>query len=129
MVFCHTSRRISHRYTHVPSLPDPPPFSLPSPPISLLQSPCLSSLVMQKIPIGYLFYTWYCKFLCYSLHTSPLLPPLLPPCPWVCSLCLFLFCCPENKFISAISSDSVYMCQYTVFIFLFLTYFTLYNGL
>ena len=24
------------------------------------------------------FYIWYCKFLCYFLHTSPLLPPLLP---------------------------------------------------
>ena len=45
------------------------------------------------------------------------------------SLCLFLRCCPENKSISAISSDSIYTCQYTIFIFLFPTYFTLYNGL
>ena len=30
-------------------------------------------------------------------------------------LCLFLHCCPENKVISAISSDSIYMCQYMVF--------------
>ena len=27
-------------------------------------------------------------------------------------LCLFLHCCPKNKFISAISSDSIYTCQY-----------------
>ena len=32
------------------------------------------------------------------------------------------------NFLSAISSDSIYMCHYTIFIFLFLTYFTLYNG-
>ena len=35
---------------------------------------------MQQIPIAYLFYTWYCKFLCYCLHMSPLFPLLLPPC-------------------------------------------------
>ena len=58
-------------------------------------------------------------YLCISL-----LPSSLPPCPQVCSLCLFLHCCPENKFISFIFSDSTYMCQYTVFIFLFLTYFS-----
>ena len=43
--FCHTSTRISHRYTHVPSLPGLPPISLPLPPFSLSQSPCLSSLI------------------------------------------------------------------------------------
>ena len=44
MAFCHTSTRISHRYTHVPSLLNLPPISLPIPPFSLSQSPCLSSL-------------------------------------------------------------------------------------
>ena len=50
MVFCHPSKRISHRYTHIPSLPDSPPFFLPSPPISLSQSPSLSSLAYRKSP-------------------------------------------------------------------------------
>ena len=81
-----------------------------------------------KFPLALCFTHGIVNF-CYSLYTSPLLPPLLPPCLLVCSLCLFLHCCPENKFISAISSDSIYMCQCTVFIFLFLTYFILYNGL
>ena len=40
-----------------------------------------------------------------------------------------LHCYPENKFFSAISSDSICMCQNTVFIYLSLTYFTLYSGL
>ena len=69
VVFCHTSPRISHRYTHVPSLPDLPPHPLP---FTLSQSPCLSSLRhIQQIPMGYLFYTRYSKILCSSLHTSP----------------------------------------------------------
>ena len=32
-----------------------------------------------------------------------------------------------NKFFSIISLDSVYKCKNTIFIFIFLTYFTLYN--
>jgi len=31
VVFCHTSTRISHRYTHVPSHPNLPPISHPTP--------------------------------------------------------------------------------------------------
>jgi len=49
VVFCHSSTRISHRHTHVPSLPNLPPISLPTPPFSLLQSPCLSSLSLHTI--------------------------------------------------------------------------------
>jgi len=67
-----------------------------------------------------------CTFPCYSLHTSHLLPLALPPGPQVCSPWLFLQCCPENKFISAIFLDSIYMHQNTIFIFLFLAYFILY---
>ena len=92
VVFCHTSR-FSHRYTHVPSLPSPSP----SHPSACHNTHVWVSRVIQLIPIGYLFYIWYCKFLCFSLHTSPLVPPLLLLCPWVCSLCLFLHCCPKNK--------------------------------
>ena len=32
VVFCHTSTRISYRYTHVPSLSNLSPISLPIPP-------------------------------------------------------------------------------------------------
>ena len=49
------------------------------------------------------------------------------PCPEVCSLCLFLHCCPENKFINAIFLDSIYISiQY---LHLFLSYFCLCNRL
>ena len=105
VVFCNTSTRTSHRYTHVPSLPNLPP-KLPShlPPHPTLlgchRAPVCVSWVTQQIPIGYLFYIWYCKFPCYSLHISHLLPPPLHSC-------LFLHCCPEYKFISAIFLDSI----------------------
>ena len=110
MVFCHTSTRVSHRYTHVSFLPDLPPNSLPT-------------LLFSQSPFEFL--ESYGKFLWLSAlhmvlwismllyHTSPLPPPLL--------LCLFLHCCPGYKFISAICSDSIYMYQYMIFIFLFLT--------
>ena len=74
--------------------------------------------VIQQIAIGYLFYIWWCKSPRYSLHTSHPFPPPLPPHPQVCSLCVFLHCCPENKFISTTFLDSTYMHQYTIFIFL-----------
>ena len=49
-----------------------------------------------------------------SIHLPFSLLPS-PPCPKICSLCLFLYCCPENKFINATFLDSIYMCQYTLF--------------
>ena len=57
-------------------------MSSPSPhhPSACHRAPVWVPWIVQKIPIGYLFYTWYCKFLCYCLHMSPLFPLLLPPC-------------------------------------------------
>ena len=121
MAFCHTSTRSSHRYTHVLSLPNLFPSSSLSHLSACQSTPVCVPWVTEQIPFGYLFYIWYGKFLRYSLHTSHLLPPALPPGPQVCSLCLFLHCCPEKKFISAIFIDSIYMCQCTIIIFLFLT--------
>ena len=66
VVFCHTSR-ISHKYTHVHSLPN---------------IPSISPHVFRSV------------------------------------LCLFLHCCPENKFISSIFLDSIYIRQYMIFLFL-----------
>ena len=61
---------------------------------------------------------------CYSLNQShSLLPPM---CPQVCSLHLHLHCCPVNGFIRIAFLDSICMSKYAIFVFLFLTYFTLY---
>ena len=124
---------IIHQQESAIGTPMSPPSwaSLPSPPPSHPSachrafSLCFSSLSHTANSHWLSILHIVLKFPCYSLHTAPLLPLL--PHPQVCSLCLFLHCSPENKFISAISLDSTYMCQYTVFIFLFLTYFTLYN--
>ena len=58
-------------------------------------------------------------------------PPALPP---LVSICLFsrymcLSFCFLNKFIGIIFIDSTYKQYYTIFAFLFLTYFTLYDNL
>ena len=54
-----------------------PPSHLPphSTPLGWSRAPVWVSWAIQQIAIGYLFYRWWCKFPCYSLHTShPLLP-------------------------------------------------------
>ena len=74
-VFCQTSIWISHRYTY--PLPFETSSHLPPHPTPLdwYRVPVRVSSAIQQIPIGFLFYTWYCKFPCYSFHTShPLLP-------------------------------------------------------
>ena len=35
--------------------------------------------------------------------------PPLSPCPWIYSLCLFLHCCPVNKFFSTVFLYSIYV--------------------
>ena len=46
-------------------------------------------------------------------HASHPLLPLL--CPQVCSLCLHLYCCPTNRFISTVFLDSIYVLRTGVF--------------
>ena len=66
-------------------------------------------------------------FRCCSLETSD--PRLLPQSPKVCSIHLCLFFCFAYRVIITIFLNSIYMCYYTVMVFIFLSYFTLYNGL
>ena len=76
---------------------------------------------------------WGC--LCYtaSSHQPSILPlieymlmllsPSVPLSPSVLCICVF----PADRFIDIIFLDSIHMHQYIIFVFLFLTYFTLYN--
>ena len=58
-------------------------------------------------------------FKCYSLNLShTLLPLLCLLCLEVCSLCLHLSSCPENRFISTIFLDSIYICIYICIIYI-----------
>ena len=69
-------------------------------------------------------------FQCYSLKSSH--PHLLPLSPKVCSLRLVLFCCLAYRVVVTISLNSIYLYLYALIysiVFLFLTYFTLYNKL
>ena len=90
--------------------------SLPSLiPLGWYRAPVWVPWVIQQIPIGYLFYIWYYKFPCYSPYISP--SPSSPPlCPAICSLCLFLHCCPENEFINILFLDSIYVSVYNIYI-------------
>ena len=66
-------------------------------------------------------------FPCCSLRSSH--PRFLPQSPKVCSIHLCLFFCLTYRVIITIFLNSMYMHQYTVLVFIFLAYFTLYNGL
>ena len=66
-------------------------------------------------------------FQSYSLKSSH--PGLLPQSPKDCSIHLCLFCCLTYRVIIIIFLKSIYMREYTVLVFLFLTYLILYNRL
>ena len=85
MGFCQTLTWISHRNTYAPSPLEPPSYLLPHPTsLGCYKALVWVSWVIQQIPIGGLFSTWWCKFPCYSLHIFRLLLPSPPiPCPHV----------------------------------------------
>ena len=64
---------------------------------------------------------------CHSPKSSHPLP--LPQSPKDCSTHLCLFCCLAYRVILTILLNSIYMHEYTVLVFFFLAYFTLYNRL
>ena len=124
--FCHTSTWVSYRCTCVRqswiphSSPSPPhlsglsqstDFGCPAPCIELAWSSILHMVIYM--------------FQCYSLKLSHF--RLLPQSPKVCSLHLCLFCCLVYRIVITIFVNSIYMCYYTELVFLFLTYFTLYD--
>ena len=69
------------------------------------------------------------------VHMSTLLSQFIPPSPSLpCVHKSILYLCipipaPQIGTICTILLDSIYICQYTIFVFLFLSYFTLYDRL
>ena len=125
--FCHTFTWISHGCTCVPH-PEPP-FHLPPHPIPLghPSAPALSTLShASNLDWRSVSHMVIYMFQCYSLKSSH--PRLLPQSPKVSSLHLCLFCCLAYRVIVIIFLNFIYMLYYTVLVFFFLTYFTLYKG-
>ena len=78
----------------------------------------------------YFFFVSYMilyMFQCHSPKSSH--PHSLPQNPKDCSIHLCLFCCLAYRVIVTFFLNSIYMHQYTVLVFFFLAYFTLYNRL
>ena len=98
------------------------PFESPSHPSGSSSAPGGAPCVTQQLPI-YLHVVSVCQ--CHLLNLSHLYHP--PLCPQVCALRLCLLSFPAHRFIITIVVDSIYMSSYRIFIFLFLTYFTVYN--
>ena len=114
-------------YPHIPSLlslpPTPPSYPSRSSQSIKLISLCYAAAFHQPSILHLVVYI--CQ--CHSLTLSQL--PLPRLCPQVRSLRLGLYSCPATRFISTVFLDSIYVRQHTVFVFLFLTYFTLYDRL
>ena len=106
------------------------PASLPphSMPLGCPRAPALGALLHESSShwSSVLHMEMY-MFQCYSLKSSQ--PCLLPLSPNICSSDLCLLCCPACRVIGIIILNTKYMRYCTVFVFLFLTYFTLYNRL
>ena len=124
--FCHTFTWISHGCACVPH-PEPP-FHLPhhSIPQGHPSAPALSTLShASNLDWWSISHMIIYMFQCYSLKSSH--PCLLPQSPKVCSLHLCLLCCFAYRVIITIFLNSIYIHRWTVLVFFFLTYFTLYN--
>ena len=110
-------------YLYIHSLLSLPPMPHPTP-LGIRQHyaglPVLYSS-FQLIVLHMVVYT--CQ--CYSLDSShPLFPHYVHKTMLYVSISI-----PVNRFISTIFLESIYMHQHMIFVFLFLTYFILYNWL
>ena len=112
-------------YPHIPSLLHLPP-TLPIPPLLVdTKHQADLSVLCSCFPLAILHLVVHiCQ--CYSLTSSQLTLPPPHILKSILYVCIFIPVLPlgssEPNFL-----DSIYMCQHTVFIFLLLTYFTLYD--
>ena len=125
--FGHTSTCIRHGCTRV-SHPEPsshlPPHTIPlGRPSTLAPSIQYRASNLDWQLISNILY----MFQCHSPKSSHPLP--LPQSPKDCSIHQCLFCCLVHSVIVTIFLNSIYMRYYTVLVFFFLAYFTLYNRL
>ena len=115
-------------YPHISSLLSLPP-TLPVPPLQVVTKHRADlSVLCCCFPLAICF-TFGSVYMPMLLSLHPSFPFSPPPCPQVHSLCLRLYSCLATRFISTIFFRfCIYALAY-VFVFLFLTYFTLYDRL
>ena len=114
---------------HVFPILNPRPTSLPIPSLWVIQCTNPKHPVSCIEPGLAIFFTYnnIYMFQCHSPISSH--PPPLPQSPKDCSIHLCLFCCLAYRVIITIFLNSICMRWYTVLVFFFQAYFTLYNGL
>ena len=116
-------------YPHIPSLLRLPP-TLPIPPLQVdTKHQADLHVLCGCFPLA-IYFTFGSVYM--SMPLTHIFPAYhsLSPCPQVHSLHLPLTpVLPLGSSKPVFFLDSIYMCQHTVFIFLFLTYFTLYDSL
>ena len=106
------------------------PLPPPSPPDSSGSSQCTTPEHLSHASnLGWCSVSPLIVYLFQWCSLSTFHPCLLPQSPKVCSVHLCLFFCFAYKVIIIIFLNSIYMHQYTVSVFIFLAYFTLYNGI
>ena len=93
-----------------------------------------SQCTSPKHPISWIEPRLAIRFLHDSIHVSMPFSQIIPPSPSpteskICFIHLSLSCCLAYRDIITIFLNSIYMCYYTVLVFFFLAYFTLYNRL
>ena len=123
--FCHASTWISHRYTYAPSLSKLPPMSHPLPPLELVIELWVEFPVSHSKFSLAIYFTYGNAYVSMLLLIRPTLQFLHRVHKSDLYLCGLHFC-PANKFINNIFLYFIHM-LYAIFVFLFLTYFTLYN--
>ena len=150
MVFYHTSTWIGQRNTCVLFLLNPPPTSLSTPFLQVVTEHWLCvPHIRQQTPMSVLVTQSYLS-LCDPMNCSPPASPVhgllkerilecvailfskgfSQPSDWTpvpCIVSNFFTTSPTgwHRIVGAICLDSIYMCEYMISVFLFLTYFTL----
>ena len=123
-IFCCTTSWISCVNTYIPLSFESSSHSPPPPhPSRSSQSTDWAPCSIQQLPTSYLFWTWSCIYVntTISPHHHPLLTPLCPP---VHSLCLCLYSCMADRFISTIFPRShIYVFIYGIFFLEYVLFF------
>ena len=102
------------------------PPTLPIPPLQVVTKPRADLPVLCScFPLA-IYFTFGSVYMSMTLSHFVLAYPSPSPYPQVHSLHLCLYSCPAPRFIrTTFFLDPIHMCQHTVFVFLFLIYFTL----